>query len=94
MHLPHSVFSQQQLDLFLWLLKVNNVNNVPSVKAMQNINAALQKMCIVESIPYNGTLGHHYSYYQQEMANPKVHPHLHFYPEDGYPMLEEAQQGD
>lgn len=40
MHLPRSVFSHRQLDLFLWLLKVNNVNDVPSVKAMQNINAA------------------------------------------------------
>lgn len=28
------------------------------------------------------------------MANPKVRPFLHFYPEDSYPVLEEAQQGD
>lgn len=60
MHLPRSVFSQRQLDLFLWLLKVNQVDDVPSVKAMQNLNAALQKMCGIDSIAYNGALGHKY----------------------------------
>jgi hypothetical protein len=34
MHLPRSVFSHRQLELFLWLLKVNNVDDVPSVKSM------------------------------------------------------------
>jgi hypothetical protein len=60
MHLPCSVFSHRQLDLFLWLLKVNNVDDVPSIKAMQNINATLQKMCGINSIPYSGVLGHCY----------------------------------
>lgn len=60
MHLPRSVFSHRQLDLFLWLLKVNNIDYVPSVKGMQSINAALQKMCGIDSIPYNGALGHKY----------------------------------
>jgi hypothetical protein len=60
MHLPRSVFSQRQLDLFLWLLKVNNVDDVPSVKSMQTINLALQKICGIETIAYNGALGHKY----------------------------------
>lgn len=30
----------------------------------------------------------------QEMANPKVRPHLHFYPEDSGPKLSEARQGE
>jgi hypothetical protein len=60
MHLPRSVFSQRQLDLFLWLLKVNNVDDVPSVKSMQTINLALQKICGIDSIPYDGALGHKY----------------------------------
>jgi len=38
MHLPRSVFSQRQLDLFLWLLKVNDVDDVLSVKSMQTLN--------------------------------------------------------
>ncbi|KAJ7157732.1 hypothetical protein C8R46DRAFT_1355172 [Mycena filopes] len=99
MHLPRSVFSQRQLDLFLWLLKVNNVDDVPSVKSMQTINLALQKICGIDSIAYDGALGHKYyvnnlaQIIAQEMANPKVRPHLHFYPEDSGPKLSEARQG-
>jgi hypothetical protein len=117
MHLPRSVFSQKQLDLFLWLLKVNNVDDVPSIKQMQKINLALQKVCGIDTIPYNGALGHKYfvgnSLAQiiaqvrfrrqrstilancsfQEMANPRVRPHLSFYPEDSGPKLSEARQG-
>lgn len=60
MHLPRSVFSHRQLDLFLWLLKVNDIDDVPSVKNLQSLNATLQKMCGIESIPYDGALGHKY----------------------------------
>jgi hypothetical protein len=66
MHLPRSVFSQCQLDLFLWLLKVNDVDDVPSVKSMQTLNAMLQKMCGVDSIKYKGALGH--SYYVNSLS--------------------------
>lgn len=66
MHLPCSVFSQRQLDLFLWLLKVNDVDDVPSVKSMQTLNAMLQKMCRVDSIKYKGALGH--SYYVNSLS--------------------------
>lgn len=58
MHLPRSVFSQRQLDLFLWLLKVNDVDDVPSVKSMQTLNTTLQRMCGVDSVKYKGELGH------------------------------------
>lgn len=60
MHLPRSVFSHRQLDLFLWLLKVNDIDDVPSVKTLQSLNASLQKMCGIESLPYDGALGHKY----------------------------------
>ncbi|KAF7975989.1 hypothetical protein HWV62_8148 [Athelia sp. TMB] len=99
MHLPRSVFSQRQLDLFLWLLKVNDVDDVPSVNSMQTLNATLQKMCGVDSIKYKGALGHTYyvnslsQIIAQEMANPKVRPHLEFYPEDSDAHLTEARQG-
>ncbi|KAK7007194.1 hypothetical protein R3P38DRAFT_3325581 [Favolaschia claudopus] len=99
MHLPRSVFSHRQLDLFIWLLKVNNVDDVPSVKAMQELNVMLQTICGIESIPYNGALRHKYyvnslaQIIAQEMSNPKVRPHLQFYPEDSGKVLEEARQG-
>ena len=66
MHLPRSVFSQRQLDLFLWLLKVNDVDDVPSVKSMQTLNEMLQKMCGIDSIKYKGALGH--TYYVNSLA--------------------------
>ncbi|KAJ6574068.1 hypothetical protein B0H19DRAFT_1208170 [Mycena capillaripes] len=91
MHLPRS--------LFLWLLKVNNVDDVPSVKSMQELNAMLQKLCGIETIGYDGALGHKYyvnslaQILSQEMSNPKVRPHLEFYPEDTGKLLDEARQG-
>ncbi|KAH8101156.1 hypothetical protein BXZ70DRAFT_892067 [Cristinia sonorae] len=100
MHLPRSVFSQRQLDLFLWLLKINDVDAVPSVRSMQALNARLQRMCGIDTIAYQGALGHTYhvndlaQIIAQEMANPKVRPHLRFYPEDtGDVKLTEGRQG-
>lgn len=60
MHLPRSVFSHRQLDLFLWLLRVNAVAGVPSVRAMTDYCKSIQKLCGVDSIPYDGSLGHKY----------------------------------
>ncbi len=67
MHLPRSVFSHKQLDLFLWLLSANSVPDVPSVKSMQTLNEHLQKLCGIESIHYNGALGH--VYYVNSLAD-------------------------
>ncbi|KAJ7498183.1 hypothetical protein B0H11DRAFT_2383263 [Mycena galericulata] len=96
MHLPRSVFSHRQLDLFVWLHKVNDVDDVPSVSSMLELNAMLQELCGIESIAYDGALGHKYyvnslsQIIAQEMCNPKVRPHLDFYPEDsGKRWLEE-----
>ncbi|KAJ7603920.1 hypothetical protein FB45DRAFT_1085359 [Roridomyces roridus] len=99
MHLPRSVFSHRQLELFLWLLKVNNVEDVPTVKSMQELNVMLQQICGIETIEYNGALGHRYhvnnlsQIISQEMSNPRVRPHLEFYPEDTAKLLQEARQG-
>ncbi|KAI0638455.1 hypothetical protein C8Q77DRAFT_1188202 [Trametes polyzona] len=99
-HLPRSVFSQRQLDLFLWLLRVNDVEDVPSVRNMLRLNVVLQRACGIDSIAYKGVLGHPYyvnalnQIIAQEMGNPLVRPHLSFYPEntDGR-HLSEARQG-
>lgn len=60
MHLHRSVFSERQLDILIWLLRINEVNDVPSVKTMKNLEDMLQSMCGINSIPYNGALGHRY----------------------------------
>ena len=60
MHLPRSVFSRKQLDLFLWLLRVNRVDDVPSVKSMTLLNKIMQNLCGVDTIAYKGKQGHVY----------------------------------
>ncbi|KAJ3765406.1 hypothetical protein FB446DRAFT_795079 [Lentinula raphanica] len=98
MHLPRSVFSQKQLDLFLWLLRINGVSQVPTVKTMKSLNNALQKMCGIDTLCYDGALGNRYyvnslaQIIAQELANPHVCPKLQFYPEDSGAHLSEARQ--
>ncbi|KAF8527809.1 hypothetical protein JB92DRAFT_3107408 [Gautieria morchelliformis] len=100
MHVPRSVFSDRQVDLFLWMLKVNGIDDVPSVKGMKTLNASMQHLCGIDSIKYTGALGHRYyvnnlaQLIAQEMANPRVHPWLHFYPEESHRHFAEARQGE
>lgn len=60
MHLPRSVFSQRQLDLILWALKLHNISGCPSVKQMTRFCNDIQKIYGVETIKYDGPLGHRY----------------------------------
>ncbi|KAF4609714.1 hypothetical protein D9613_011993 [Agrocybe pediades] len=99
MHLPRSVFSRKQLDLFLWLLRVNKVDDVPSIRKMTTLHKALQNICGIQTKERIGRLGHRYhindlhQMLAQEMCNPKVRNVLHFYPEDAGERLAEARQG-
>lgn len=60
MHLPRSLFSRRQLDLFLWLLRVNGVHDVPSTSSLKTLNDVLQNMCGIDTIKYEGKQGHSY----------------------------------
>ncbi|KAJ3866522.1 hypothetical protein EV359DRAFT_71791 [Lentinula novae-zelandiae] len=88
MHLPHSVFSVRQLDLFLWLLRVNGVQDATSVKTMKDLDAKLQTLYGIQTFKYKGAFGHLYyvnslaDIISQEMCNPQVRDKLSFYPED------------
>ncbi|KAH8103883.1 hypothetical protein BXZ70DRAFT_888343 [Cristinia sonorae] len=88
MHLPRSVFSQRQLDIFLWVLNANGITDTPSVKSLQNTQAALQAKHGIRTLSYKGALGHNYSVNSladiiaHEMANPRTRQDLHFFPED------------
>ncbi|KAF9070032.1 hypothetical protein BDP27DRAFT_1420468 [Rhodocollybia butyracea] len=104
MHLPRSVFSVHQLDLFVWLLRVNGVEDTTSVKTMKELDAKLQKLYGIQSLRYKGAFGH--VYYVNSIADivaqplrstlgdvkPQVQPHLSFYPEDVTRKLSEARQ--
>lgn len=67
MHLPRSVFSHRQLDILLWLLNVNGISDLPSIRGMQNLNKILQTMHGVSTLKYEGALGH--TYYVNSLAD-------------------------
>ncbi|KAI0259692.1 hypothetical protein BC834DRAFT_806373, partial [Gloeopeniophorella convolvens] len=88
MNLPRATFSTRQIETILWLLKANGAPQVPSAKTIRDHNAALHDMCGIRTVQYDGVLGHKFfvnslaDIISQEMANPRVRPYLHFYPED------------
>ncbi|KAJ3963692.1 hypothetical protein EV361DRAFT_956725, partial [Lentinula raphanica] len=101
MHLPRSAFSVRQLELFLWLLKVNGVKDATSVKTMKDLDSKLQQLYGIQTFKYKGAFGHIYyvnslaDIISQELCNPHVRPHLSFYPEDCESKnLSEARQFD
>lgn len=58
MHLPRAAFSHRQLDVLFWLLRTNNIAlNVPSVKSIKNLEAKLQSMHGIRTLPYNSAFG-------------------------------------
>ncbi|KAL0058380.1 hypothetical protein AAF712_014941, partial [Marasmius tenuissimus] len=99
MHLPRSVFSERQLELFLWLLTINGVNDVPSVYQMKTINQKLQQWMGIETIKKISPFGNVYfqnkfsQIVAQEMANPQVRPGLSTLPEDAGKHVSEARHG-
>lgn len=64
MHLPRSTFSEQQLDVLLWLVKVNGLGDemvdVPTVRHMKINNKNLQTACGIRTKEYMGAFGHRY----------------------------------
>ncbi|KAI9442451.1 hypothetical protein H4582DRAFT_1809218 [Lactarius indigo] len=96
---PRSMFSRRQVDTMLSFLRINGLSNVPSAKTIRAQNTALHDMCGVRTFQYIGAHGHHFfvnsiaDIISQEMANPLVRPHLHFYPEDAGKMVSEYWHG-
>ncbi|KAJ4497667.1 hypothetical protein C8R41DRAFT_894578 [Lentinula lateritia] len=67
MHLPRSVFSLRQLDLFLWLLRVNGVEDATSIKSMKDLDMKLQSLYGIQTFKYKGAFGH--LYYVNSLAD-------------------------
>ncbi|KAI0311059.1 hypothetical protein OF83DRAFT_1177947 [Amylostereum chailletii] len=99
-HLPRSVFSDAQTEIILWGMSMFGISNLPSVGVMKALDADLQDLYGIRSIRYDGALGHPYyvnnlaDIIAQEMANPRVHPHLRHYPEATNSGLSNAWQAD
>ncbi|RDB16192.1 hypothetical protein Hypma_003108 [Hypsizygus marmoreus] len=97
-HVPRCAFSRKQNETIHWAMLALGVSDLPSDRVMDDIDRALQDLCGIESLRYKGALGHVYysndmaGIIAQEMANPNVRKHLHFYPEDAGDHLSEAWQ--
>ncbi|KAI0309028.1 hypothetical protein OF83DRAFT_1072641 [Amylostereum chailletii] len=92
-HIPRCSFSDRQNSVIHWAMVAAGVTDLPS-----EVDCALQRLCGIQTLKYYGALGNIYymndfaAIIAQEMANPRVRPHLHFVPEDAGPRLEEAWQ--
>ncbi|KDQ25284.1 hypothetical protein PLEOSDRAFT_1027446, partial [Pleurotus ostreatus PC15] len=99
-HLPRSLWSESQLEIYLWSLRMFGVNKVPSIQMVKDFEDDLQARCGIKTLRREGKLGNLFylndlaGIVSQEMANPRVRPQLHFYPEDSHPRLEECWQAD
>ncbi|KAF8234111.1 hypothetical protein L208DRAFT_1551527 [Tricholoma matsutake] len=97
-HLPHAIFSDEQMRVILWGMEVFGINGLPSVEVMKDIDRLLQSYCGVDTIQYKGVFGHVYyvndlgKLIVQEMANPRVRKHIHHFPEDSGEYLEQCWQ--
>ncbi|KAJ3915248.1 hypothetical protein F5877DRAFT_92367 [Lentinula edodes] len=91
-------FSRKQNIAIHWAMLALGVPNLPSDRTMDNIDKEMQRLCGVQSIRYEGKLGHLYyandfaALISQEMSNQSVRPHLRFLPEDSGKRLSQACQ--
>ncbi|KAF8513043.1 hypothetical protein JB92DRAFT_3143549 [Gautieria morchelliformis] len=98
-NMARSTLSDTHTALIQWLLRVNDVQHVPTLSQLKAIQGSLQNLSGVQNIRGLGSLGH--TYYTndmahllaQEVSNPLVRPHLRFYPEATEGKLSEAFQG-
>ena len=73
--------------MIVWTLHSLGVTAVPGESSMKAMVKRLQEVCSICTKQYQGALGHIYymnnflGIISQEMANPYVRPHLHFYPD-------------
>ncbi|KDQ05534.1 hypothetical protein BOTBODRAFT_122651 [Botryobasidium botryosum FD-172 SS1] len=76
------------------------LEDIPSDRVMDEIDRSLQELCGIQSLRYEGVLGHIYyandlaAIIAQEMANPTVRKHIRFYPEDAGDKLSETWQAE
>ncbi|KAI0040193.1 hypothetical protein FA95DRAFT_912230 [Auriscalpium vulgare] len=99
-HLPRSLFSDSQMEIIRWGLAMFGIDNIPSVSWMKELDSDLQRIYGIRTLRHTGALGHIYytnslsDIIAQEMANPRVRPYLHHFPEDAGSQLEEAWQAE
>lgn len=59
-HIPRFPFSDRQTHLIVTLLRKLGFQNVPSASTLKDLDSALQKAFGIQTIRYEGALGHIY----------------------------------
>ncbi|KAF9056866.1 hypothetical protein BDP27DRAFT_1242040 [Rhodocollybia butyracea] len=99
-HIPRCAFSRKQNTAIHWAMLALDVEHLPSDRTMDDIDREMQRMCGIQSIRYEGKLGHVYygndfpAIIAQEMSNISVRSHLKFLPEDSGVRLSQANQAE
>ncbi|KAI0313183.1 hypothetical protein OF83DRAFT_1040828, partial [Amylostereum chailletii] len=98
-HIPHCAFSDRRNSTIRWAMATTGVTELPSEHGMKDVDRTLQQLLIIPpTISTTGALGNIYymndfaAIVAQELANPRVRPHLRFVPEDAGGCLKEAWQ--
>ncbi|KAF9000563.1 hypothetical protein BDZ89DRAFT_913239, partial [Hymenopellis radicata] len=53
-----AAFSRKQNTAIHWAMLALGLQSLPSDREMDEVDTALQKMCGIQSLKYNGKLGH------------------------------------
>lgn len=56
-HLPRSLWSESQLEIYLWSLRMFGVNKVPSIQMVKDFEDDLQARCGIKTLRREGKLG-------------------------------------
>ncbi|KAF9062661.1 hypothetical protein BDP27DRAFT_1427641 [Rhodocollybia butyracea] len=59
-HVPQCAFSRKQNTAIHWAMLALGLENLPSDRTMDDIDKEMQRMCGIQSIQYEGKLGHVY----------------------------------
>jgi hypothetical protein len=59
-HLPRAVYSKGDLEVMLWLLRINGARDVPSMTQLQSAQECLEGVFSPEVKRHMGSLGHVY----------------------------------
>lgn len=59
-HLPRSIFSDSQMESIEWCMTEMGCEDIPSVSVLKAIDQILQNHCGIETLRYEGPLGHTY----------------------------------
>lgn len=65
--LPRDAMSESSLAVALWLMRINGVDDVPSVGQVKNTRQELERLYGVRTLEFTGKLGH--TYYTNSIAD-------------------------